>query len=66
MTLNCIRFISVCLRENLRADVDLTLCVSLFAELGSIKYVISTDTNRGVTHVESVVLPARATVVEGR
>jgi hypothetical protein len=32
----------------------------------SIKYVIITDTNRGVTRVESIVPPARTAEVEGR
>jgi len=32
----------------------------------SMEHVIITDTNRGVTRVESMVLPARAAEVEGR
>jgi hypothetical protein len=46
---------------------DQTLCLSVcFAELESIKYVIITDTNRGVARVVGVVLLARAAEVEQR
>ena len=38
----------------------------ILLNFGSIKYIISTDTNRGVAHVESVALPAWAAEVEGR
>lgn len=68
MTLNCALYYCVCVCvKNLRGEViRLSVYSYVLLNFESIKFIVITDTNRGVTRVEIVVLPARAAEVEGR